>query len=78
MTGNTRRAGDTRPYKRGSDGHLGWLPDGDEPFRWLPRHGEPTCILEWITQKAIKITAWLPVYTSIMVTLTLAVLLKGC
>jgi hypothetical protein len=78
MTVNTRRTGDTRPYKRESSGRLTWFPVCGKPFRWLPRHGEPTCILEWITQMAIRVAAWLPVYTAIMVTLTLIVLVKGC
>jgi hypothetical protein len=78
MTSNTRRTGDTRPYRHESDGRLSWFPIRGKPFRWLPRHGEPTCILEWISQKIIITTAWLPVYTAIMVTLTLIVLLKGC
>lgn len=51
--------------------------DTNQPFRWLPRQGEPSCVVEWISQTVIKIIAYLPVYTAIVVTLVLLVQLFG-
>lgn len=31
-------------------------------FRLLPRHGEPTSIFEWITQRSIRCLAFPPIY----------------
>lgn len=44
------------------------------PLRLLPRDGEPTCIFEWTSQQFVKALAYLPVYTAIIVTLSLIVL----
>jgi hypothetical protein len=52
-------------------------PTHNQPFRWLPRHGEPSCVGEWLSQRFIVVVAWLPVYTAIVVTLALLVLLFG-
>ena len=49
-----------------------WPTSG--PFRWLPRQGKPTCIGECLAQRVIKGLAWLPVYTAVVVTLCLLVL----
>ena len=68
---DTRRRGDDRPAKDDPDVSLTFLPDHDEPFRWLPKHGAPLCIGEWFTQHVVKAIAYLPVYTAIIVTLTL-------
>ena len=43
-------------------------------FRWLPRHGKPTCLGECLVQRFVKGFAWLPVYTAVVVTLCLLVL----
>lgn len=47
------------------------------PIRWLPRHGYPRSNGEWILQKAIQTIAFLPVYTALVVTLVLLVLVFG-
>jgi hypothetical protein len=56
---------------------LSWRPIHGETFRWLPRQGEPLCVAEWITQKIIKLVAYTPVYTAIVVTLVLLVQIFG-
>lgn len=65
------RYGDARPYRR-TDHRTGlsWTVM-DRPIRWLPRHGEPYCVLEWISQMLVRAVAFLPVYTAIIATLTL-------
>lgn len=45
--------------------------------RWLPRNGKPSTGAEKVVHAAIKILAWLPVYTAIVVTLTLLAVLFG-
>lgn len=72
-----RRKDDQRPYQHTPGLALTLTPDGDEPFRWLPRHGQPSCIGEWVTQHAIKAAAWAPLYTAVVVTLTLLVFVFG-
>ena len=47
------------------------------PFRWLPRHGKPIRRLECLMQTTIKVVAFLPVYTAIVVTLMLLLLVLG-
>lgn len=51
------------------------LPAHGEKFRYLPRHGDPLCIGEWLTQKIVKAVAYLPIYTAIVATTTLVVAL---
>jgi hypothetical protein len=46
-------------------------------IRWLPRHGDPETKTERVMQQLVKIVAFLPVYTAIVVTLTLLVLVFG-
>lgn len=53
---------------------LTWTP-GEPPFRWLPRHGEPSCVLEFISQQLMRFAAYLPVYTAAVSTLTLVIIL---
>lgn len=72
-----RRPTDTRPLRRDPSVGLSLKPDPDQPFRWLPRQGDPMCIGEWISQGLIKIVAYLPIYTAIVATLVLLVLLFG-
>lgn len=49
------------------------LPLG-KPFRWFPRHGDPYCYAESTAQRIVKAVARLEVYTAIIVTLCLIVL----
>lgn len=70
-----RRMGDARPLKRDSASNLTWRPG--RPVRWLPRHGDPFCVIEWMSQKTIKSMAYLPVYTAVVITLVLLVLIFG-
>lgn len=49
----------------------------DRSFRWLPKHGEPKRILEFISQAIVKITAFLPLYVTVVVTITLLFVLFG-
>lgn len=44
---------------------------------WLPRQGKASSIEEVIVQTAIKAFAWLPIYTAIIVTVTLLLILFG-
>jgi hypothetical protein len=74
---DTRRIGDTRPYKRDPSDRLSWSLSCGKPFRFLPRHGEPLCVYEWGFQKLVKAVAWLPIYTAIIVTLVLLVQIFG-
>lgn len=39
-----------------------------ESFRWLPRHGQPSCVGEWISQVLVRCLAWAPLYTAVVVT----------
>lgn len=73
-----RRPGDTRPLRKDpeADG-LNVLHSPDEPLRLLPRHGEPFCLLEWVTQKTVKVVAYLPIYTAIIVTIVLLLEIFG-
>ena len=68
-----RREGDERPFAHEKGVRLTWTPEPGQPFRWLPRHGEPSCVAEWIMHQLIKGLSWLPVYTAIIVTVTLIV-----
>lgn len=52
-------------------------PNGRYPSRWLPRHGKPVCMVEWLSQNTVKLLAHLPVYTAVVATLTLLVLIFG-
>jgi hypothetical protein len=64
-----RREGDERDFRQ--PGHLHFWPAHGQPFRWLPRHGEPICIAEWMSQKVIRGVAFLPIYTAVVVTIAL-------
>lgn len=67
-----------RDLKNHSPSNLTWkIPRDQECFRFLPRHGKPASIYEWVIQKLIKLIAWLPVYIAIVVTLTFLVVLFG-
>lgn len=74
---DTRRVGDKRPFKHDPDQTLTLIPVHGEPFRWLPRHGDPSCVLEWLSQKLIKVIAFLPVYVAIVVTMSLLLQIFG-
>lgn len=77
MTSFVPREGDTRPYRRDPSVRLQWSLNSEYPFRWLPRHGDPSCVVEWFSQRSIKALAYLPVYTAIIVTIVLIVQLFG-
>lgn len=70
-TPKKRREGDTRPFK--TKGRLKLFPMTGEKIRWLPRQGEPVCIVEVISQVVAKIVSYSPVYTAVIVTLSLFV-----
>jgi hypothetical protein len=72
-----RRKGDERPRKHVKGVPLTLTPTHNQPFRWLPRHGEPSCIGEWLTQRTITALAWLPFYTAVVATLVLLIALFG-
>lgn len=52
---------------------LTFRPQTDRPFRWLPRHGAPICVAEWMAQALVRLTAWLPFYIALVVTVILVV-----
>lgn len=68
MIKEERRLKMTKICPTGKD--LRTFPNFSEPLRLLPRHGKPTCYLEWVSQKTIKSIAFLPVYISLFVVLT--------
>ena len=47
------------------------------PFHWLPCQGEADSTLERIIQGGIKLIAWLPVYTALIATITLLLIIFG-
>lgn len=71
------RFGDDRPFNRPEGTPLSRHPVCGKPFRWLPRHGQPMCTGELITQTIVKTFAFAPIYTAVIVTLVLLVLLFG-
>lgn len=75
--GDRRREGDVRPRKHTKGVPLNLHPAHGQSFRWLPRHGEPSCIGEWVSQRTITALAWLPFYTALVATLVLLVLVFG-
>lgn len=48
-----------------------------ENHAWLPRQGKAKSTGESLSQAVIKIIAWLPVYTAIVVTATLYCIIFG-
>lgn len=66
-----RRNGDTRPIKHPPGIPLTRQISREYPLRWLPRHGEPFCVIEWFIQAIARILVYLPVYISIVVTIML-------
>jgi hypothetical protein len=65
-----RRKGDERPIEHDPEVSLTLLPAHDESFRWLPRHGEPSCIGEWLSQQIVVQLARAPVYSALFSFLT--------
>lgn len=59
-----------KTYQTGKS--LRTFPNFNEPLRMLPRHGKPTCYLEWVSQNTIKSVAFLPVYILLVIFLTAA------
>lgn len=68
-----RREGDERPFKHEKGVRLTFLPAPGERFRWFPRHGEPLCIGEWLTQHVVRFVSYLPVYIAIVVSLIIII-----
>jgi hypothetical protein len=58
------RKGDTRPLVFPKAHVLAFWPE--KPLRWLPRHGEPICVIEWVTQNIVKTLAHPFVYFSLL------------
>jgi hypothetical protein len=73
MGSDRRREGDDRPFRKAAGVPLNLHPAHDEPFRWLPRQGEPSCIGEWLSQQTIRLVAWLPIYIALIVTLIIVI-----
>lgn len=73
MAQYVRRTGDVRPFESANRDRLAWHPS--MPIRWLPRHGQPGCLLEWFSQRLIVLSAYLPIYVAVVATLTLIVVL---
>lgn len=73
MAQYVRRSGDVRPFESANRDRLAWHPS--MPIRWLPRHGQPGCLLEWFSQRLIVLSAYLPIYVAVVATLTLIVVL---
>lgn len=65
------RLGDTRPYSRKDGVALGRSPQ--HPFRWLPRHGDPYCLAEWLVQRALRALSHPAVYTVTVIGVGIAV-----
>ncbi len=65
-----RRKGDDRSLDRESV-PLNLAPTHNDPMRWLPRHGNPTCLIEWLSQGTTHHRVVL--YIAFVVTLTLVV-----
>ena len=68
-----RRHGDERPLEHEEGVSLTLFPAENQPFRWLPRHGQPSCIGEWASQHLVRFFAYSPVYISVVVTLILII-----
>lgn len=48
-------------------------PRGDS-VHFVPRQGEPQSLLEFYCQRCYRIVAWLPVYTALVATICLVLL----
>lgn len=68
-----RREGDERPFDQKKGVSLTFRPAHGQPFRWLPKQGEPLCIAEWASQHIVRFLAYLPVYTAFVVTLVIVI-----
>lgn len=44
----------------------------DDAFRWLPKHGEPFCNMERLTQAIARLLVWLPMYAALTLVLGVA------
>lgn len=63
--------------KRKDRVNLEWGVKRERKFHMFPCNGEPENTLERVSQTIIKVIAFLPVYTAIVVTLMLYILLFG-
>lgn len=67
-----RREGDERATDQ-KGVTLTLRPAHGQPFRWLPRHGDPLCVGEWASQHIVRFFAYLPVYTAVVVTIVVVI-----
>ncbi len=72
---DSRRKGDSRPVHHDKGLSLRLTPEQHEPFRFLPKHGDPYCISEWVSQQTIRGMAFIPIYIAFVTTLTFIVVL---
>lgn len=66
-----RRKGDDRAFIHDPSKRLRLWPAKGYPFRWQPKHGEPGCFGESVTQALWRHR--IALYIAVVVTLTLAV-----
>jgi hypothetical protein len=65
-----RRKGDTRAFIY--TGKMAWWPAKGYPFRWKPKHGDPECIGEEVSQAIWRYPRTVA-YIAIVVTISLIV-----
>lgn len=65
------RPGDTIPHQHDLPVRLCL----HRPVRWLPRHGQPVCAIEWVTQHTLKTVAFPVVYAALLLIACLLVYL---
>lgn len=65
------------PKRRSRMNGMALRPTHGKPLRWLPRQGEPSCIVEWLSQRVVIALAYAPIYVAVVVTLTLLILIFG-
>jgi hypothetical protein len=53
MKSDPRRKGDKRTFEHKKEVPLRLTPDHNEPLRWKPQQGEPSCIVEWASQAVV-------------------------
>lgn len=53
------------------------LTSRGDSIRWLPRHGKPTRLVEYLTQGTVRGLAMLPIYVAVVVTLVLLLQIFG-
>lgn len=68
-----KREGDGRAWTQRYP--LTFFPNWHEPMRWLPKHGEPLCVGEWVSQAIYRNRLLL--YIAVVATMTLYVAVAG-